>query len=202
MASLNEILRFNKEFVENKQYEPYKTSKFPDKKILILTCMDTRLIELLPKAMNLRNGDAKIIKSAGAMVAHPFGGIMRSILVAVYELQADEVYVIGHYDCGMSTVDPYLMVDHMIEKGISEEIIKSIKYSGIDLIEWLRGFGDVEKNVLNSVDIIRNHPLFPKNTPVHGLVMNPETGKLDLLTNGHEYLGNKWYNDWTLSPSA
>jgi len=41
MASLNEILRFNKEFVENKQYEPYKTSKFPDKKILILTCMDT-----------------------------------------------------------------------------------------------------------------------------------------------------------------
>ena len=88
--------------------------------------MDTRLIELLPKAMNLRNGDAKIIKSAGAMVAHPFGGIMRSILVAVYELQADEVYVIGHHDCGMSTVDPYLMVDHMIEKGISQEIIKSL----------------------------------------------------------------------------
>jgi len=188
MASLNEILRFNKEFVEQKQYVPYITDKFPNKKIVILTCMDTRLIELLPKAMNLRNGDAKIIKSGGAMVAHPFGGIMRSILVAVYELQADEVYVIGHHDCGMSRVDPHLMIEHMKQRGVSQEIIKSIKYSGIDLVEWLRGFGDVEKNVLNSVDIIRNHPLFPKSTPVHGLVMHPETGKLDLLTNGHEYL--------------
>lgn len=52
--------------------------------------------------MNMRNGDVKIVKSAGALVAHPFGSIMRSILVAVYELNADEVCVIGHYDCGMS----------------------------------------------------------------------------------------------------
>ena len=67
--------------------------------------MDTRLTELLPKAMNLKNGDAKIIKSAGAVVTHPFGGIMRSLIVAVYELQADEVYIVGHHDCGMSSVD-------------------------------------------------------------------------------------------------
>lgn len=62
--------------------------------------MDTRLVELLPHALNLRNGDVKIVKNAGALVSHPFGSIMRSILVAVYELQADEVCVIGHHDCG------------------------------------------------------------------------------------------------------
>ena len=49
--------------------------------------MDTRLTELLPRSMNLRNGDAKIIKSAGAVVTHPFGGIMRSIIIAVYEFK-------------------------------------------------------------------------------------------------------------------
>ncbi|SIC35439.1 Carbonic anhydrase [Mycobacteroides abscessus subsp. abscessus] len=70
--------------------------------MVILTCMDTRLLELLPKAINVANGDVKIIKNAGALVAHPFGSIMRSILVAVYQLQADEVFVIGHHDCGMS----------------------------------------------------------------------------------------------------
>lgn len=70
--------------------------------MVVLTCMDTRLVELLPKAMNLHNGDAKIIKNAGAIVSHPFGSIMRSIIVAVYELDADEVFVIGHYDCGMT----------------------------------------------------------------------------------------------------
>ena len=91
MTILSEILDFNDTFVTEKQYEQYATTKFPDKRIVILTCMDTRLTELLPKAMNLKNGDAKIIKSAGAVVTHPFGGIMRSILIAVYELQADEV---------------------------------------------------------------------------------------------------------------
>ena len=45
---INEIMEYNKKFVENKAYEPYLTSKYPDKKLAILTCMDTRLIELLP----------------------------------------------------------------------------------------------------------------------------------------------------------
>ena len=39
---IDEILKYNKEFVEEKKYEQYKTSKYPDKKIAIITCMDTR----------------------------------------------------------------------------------------------------------------------------------------------------------------
>lgn len=187
-SSLNEILGFNESFVNLKQYEPYITSKYPDKKSVILTCMDTRLVELLPKAMNMRNGDVKIVKSAGAQVSHPFGSVMRSILVAVYELKADEVYVIGHHDCGMSAIDPELMIEHMIQRGINEDIINTVKYSGIDLVEWLRGFGDVSTSVLKSVEILRNHPLMPKLTPVHGLVIDPNTGKLDLLADGNAYL--------------
>ena len=105
MTILSEILSFNEGFVAEKEYEQYSTTKFPNKRIVILTCMDTRLTELLPKAMNLRNGDAKVIKSAGAVVTHPFGGIMRSILISIYELKADEVYIIGHHDCGMSSID-------------------------------------------------------------------------------------------------
>ena len=30
---IDEILKYNKEFVEEKKYEQYKTSKYPDKKI-------------------------------------------------------------------------------------------------------------------------------------------------------------------------
>ena len=187
-SSLNEILSFNESFVKFKQYEPFITSKFPDKKIVILTCMDTRLVELLPKALNMRNGDAKIVKSAGAQVSHPFGAIMRSLLVAVYELKADEVYVIGHHDCGMSSVDPELMISHMKERGITDDVMHTVQYSGIDLVEWLRGFGDVSTSVLKSVEIIRQHPLMPKGTPVHGLVMDPNTGKLDLITDGDKYV--------------
>lgn len=63
MVSLTSILEHNQRFVSEKKYEPYKTTKFPSKKLVIVTCMDTRLTELLPQAMGLKNGDAKIVKT-------------------------------------------------------------------------------------------------------------------------------------------
>jgi carbonic anhydrase len=186
MSLLNEILSFNHEFVIEKQYEPYITTKFPDKHIVILTCMDTRLVELLPKAMNFKNGDVKIVSSAGAVINHPFGGIMRSLLVAVYELRANEVYIIGHYDCGMSSIKPEQMLKKMIDRGITQETINMLNYSGVELDDWLRGFTDVQQTVKHSVDMVRNHPLMVKDIPVHGLVINPATGRLDVVVNGNE----------------
>lgn len=186
MTILSEILEFNREFVNEKQYEQYETTKFPDKRIVILTCMDTRLTELLPKAMNLKNGDAKIIKSAGAVVTHPFGGIMRSILVAVYELGADEVYIIGHHDCGMSSINTDSIVSKMVNRGVDESLFSTLKYSGINMKEWLRGFSDVTESVKRSVDVVRNHPLMDKSVPVHGLVAHPDTGLLDMIVDGYE----------------
>lgn len=186
MSMLNQILEYNTEFVENKEYEQFITTKFPDKKIVILTCMDTRLFEMLPKAMNLKNGDVKIVKSAGAVINHPFGGIMRSLFVAVYELNADEVYIIGHYDCGMSAIDPQSILSKIKARGIDEKTIEMMRYSGVDLEEWFRGFDDVTESVRHSVNMVRNHPLMDNTVPVHGLVIDPTTGKLDLIVNGNE----------------
>ena len=56
---IEDILEYNKRFVENKGYEKYITNKYPDKKIAILSCMDTRLTELLPAALGIKNGDVK-----------------------------------------------------------------------------------------------------------------------------------------------
>ena len=61
-AMIDQIMEYNKKFVENKGYEPFLTSKYPDKKLAILTCMDTRLIELLPAALGIKNGDAMFIQ--------------------------------------------------------------------------------------------------------------------------------------------
>ncbi len=63
--------------------------------------MDTRMVELLPRALGLKNGDAKLIKNAGAVVTHPWGSVMRSLLVAVLELKVKEIMVVARYDCGM-----------------------------------------------------------------------------------------------------
>lgn len=181
MNNINDILSYNKEFVQNRKYEKYSTSKYPNKRMVIVTCMDTRLTELLPKALNLKNGDAKIIKNAGAIVTQPFGNIMRSILVALYELQADEVFVIGHTNCGMTGINPEHIIQHMEERGVSNETITTLKHSGLNLMRWLTGFDNVRDSVLNSVSIIRNHPLLPANILIHGLIIDSETGELELV---------------------
>ena len=187
LSSLYDIINYNKEFVASKKYVAFETTKFPNKKMVILSCMDTRLIELLPKALNLKNGDAKIIKNAGAVVAHPFGSIMRSILIAIYELKAEEVYVIGHLGCGMSDVNPESVISKMIDAGISEDTINSLEYTGVDINNWLHGFGCVYESVRESVKSIKEHPLMP-NVPVHGLIMDPSTGGLELVVDGNNNL--------------
>lgn len=186
MSLLEEILAYNEEFVREKKYEEFITTKFPDKKVVILTCMDTRLFELLPKAMNLKNGDVKQLKSAGAIINSPFGGIMRSIFVAVYELNADEIYIIGHHDCGMSAIKPESILNKMKERGIEQKTIDTVKYSGVNLEKWLYGFEDVADSVMHSVMMVKNHPLMSKSIPVHGLIIDPTTGKLDVVYDGNK----------------
>lgn len=182
MSIVPDLLKFNRTFVEEKQYEAYLTDKFPDKKIAILTCMDTRLIELLPKALGLKNGDAKFIKNAGAILTQPFGSAMRSILVAVYELGAREVLVIGHHGCGMTDLDTKGMVNKFTEYGgIDPLAIETLEKAGIRMDKFLRGFGSAEEGVMHSVRMIRKHPLFPKAIPVHGFVMDPVTGELEVI---------------------
>ena len=66
--------------------------------------------------------------------------------------------------------------------------IDIINYSSLDLREWLRGFGDVTTSVLKSVELVRTHPLMPKGVPVHGLIIDPNTGRLDLVRDGNKHL--------------
>ena len=175
------MLEFNKKFVAEKQYEKFTSSKYPDKKIAILTCMDTRLVELLPAALNIKNGDVKMIKNAGGVVTNPFGSVIRSLLVSIIELGVTEVMVIGHTDCGVQHIDSDMMIHHMKERGVTQESIDLMSYCGIDFEKWLAGFDDVETSVRETVHTIVHHPLMPKDIHVGGYVINTETGELTVI---------------------
>ena len=58
--------------------------------------MDTRLSVLLQEAIGLKNGDAKIIKNAGAIIPSLWDSAMRSLIVAVNELGVKEIMVVAH----------------------------------------------------------------------------------------------------------
>ncbi|WNY23062.1 Carbon disulfide hydrolase [Methanimicrococcus hongohii] len=181
MSLINEILEFNKNFVENKEYETFNTTRFPSKRIAVLSCMDTRLTELLPAALNFKNGDIKIITNAGAMITHPYGSVMRSMLVAIYELGVREIMVIGHYGCGMKNLDGCELIRKMRAHNIPKENIEAVLADGVDIHKWLDGFEDSEKSVMETVNVIKNHPLIPAEVEVFGFLIDPHTGKLDRL---------------------
>ncbi len=181
MSYVNEVLEFNREFVKNKEYEQYATTKYPNKKIAVLSCMDTRLTELLPAALGFKNGDIKIIKNAGGVISHPFGSAMRSLLVAIYELNVEEIFVVGHYDCGMQSLQPQRMIKKMKQRGISEKELDMIEYCGVDLEHWFKGFEDPAESVAATVGVIVHHPLIPKDIKVAGFVIDPLTGQLDVV---------------------
>lgn len=179
MPLLDEILDSNRQFVEERERP---MTRDPAKKIAIFTCMDTRLVDFLEPAMGLKRGDAKVIKNAGNTIIDPFGGVVRSLVVAIYVLGCQEIYVIGHRDCGMSQLNEDLLEQQMLERGVPAEVLANLHVS---LHEWVGAFHDPHRNVINVVNGLRVNPLIPKDVPVHGLMFDPSNGKLHLLSNGY-----------------
>lgn len=175
MGSINQVLAYNREYVASKGYEKHLTDKFPDKKLAVLSCMDTRLSVLLQDALGLKNGDAKIIKNAGAVIPSPWDSAMRSLIVAVYELGVTEIMVVAHTTCGACHMHFAHFREEMLRRGIPEA---ALERKDIDLNAWLEGFHDTEKSVRDTVAAIVDHPLIPSDVTVRGFIIDSATGEL------------------------
>jgi carbonic anhydrase len=179
MPLLDEILDHNARWVAERERP---LSKAPQKKAVIFTCMDTRLVDFLEPALGIQRGDAQIIKNAGNTLVDPGGGVVRSLVVALHVLGCEEILVIGHRDCGMAQVDAEALRGRMIEAGVPEKAIAALRPG---LSEWLGGFHDPLGNVERVVRLLRENPLIPPKVPVHGLMFDPAHGTLALLADGY-----------------
>ena len=180
--NIDQVLAFNRAYVAAKGYEKHLTDKFPDKKLAVLSCMDTRLSVLLQDALGLKNGDAKIIKNAGGLVISAFDSAMRSLIVAIYELGVQEIMVVAHSHCGAC----HMSFDHfhheMIARGVTDETLDTIWKCGVDLHQWLEGFKDTPTSVRKTVETIKTHPLVPRDIVVRGFIIDSETGMLEEIS--------------------
>ena len=175
MGNIDNVLAFNREYVATKGYERHITDKFPDKKLAVLSCMDTRLSVLLQEALGLKNGDAKVIKNAGAVIPSPWDSAMRSLIVAVYELGVTEIMVVAHTTCGACHMSFHHFKEEMLKRGIPAS---ELERTDVDLNDWLEGFHDTEKSVRTTVATIVNHPLIPSDVVVRGFIIDSTTGEL------------------------
>ncbi|ACV24471.1 beta-class carbonic anhydrase [Methanocaldococcus fervens] len=143
----------------------------PRKKLAIVTCMDARLVNFLSEKLGIKKGDAKVIKNAGNVITED---VIRSLVVAIYCLDVERVMVVGHTDCGMKSVDAEEIKKKMLERGANPYFTPNLKC-------WLNKIDDEEKNVIEGVNIIKNHPAIPKDVTVEGYIIDVETGELKKL---------------------
>lgn len=175
---IEKIKEYNREYVKSGEYRHHQAEKYPRKKIAVVTCMDTRLLTLLPTAMGIKNGDVIMIKNASGLVVDPYSDSMRSILISVYELGVEKVMIIAHTNCGVEGLEASHMYSAMKKRGIEEGVIEEVKKSGVDLDNWFTGFTHIEDAVSESVRTVADHPLLPSGIEVAGFVMDTVTGEL------------------------
>lgn len=176
MTNIDKVVAYNREFVAKKGYEKHLTDKYPDRKLAVLSCMDTRLSVLLQEALGLKNGDAKIIKNAGAVIPGPWDSAMRSLIVAVYELGVEEIMVVAHTGCGACHMSFAHFKEEMLKRGIPQA---ELSRSDVDLDAWLEGFHDTEASVRATLNAIKKHPLMPADVTVRGFIIDSATGALE-----------------------
>ena len=181
--TLDQPLEANAAFLAQPPAALYRGGTTPKRPIVIVSCIDTRLVGLLEPALGIERGDAKI---AGAQVRHPFGSAMHSILIAIHFLDAAEVVVIARHDCGRQRVGRAGLLPQMRRRGIAAETIRVVERSGIDLERFMQPFDSVYDSVRASVSLVAEHPFVAgARIPVHGLVIDPGTGRLERVVDGY-----------------
>ncbi|HYB02681.1 MAG TPA: carbonic anhydrase [Ktedonobacteraceae bacterium] len=179
---IDEILAYNEQFV--KEHRLPIIGHAPRKRMAVVTCMDCRLVQMFEQALGLERGDVLELRTAGATISEPernsgLNDLIRSLAGGIYLLGVREVAVIGHTQCGLGKVDPTALIASMQALGVDPQPL--IEKAGPK--SWIGAFDDVHVNVKEVVDVIRSSPYLPK-IPVHGLVIDIETGKLEMVERG------------------
>jgi carbonic anhydrase len=137
----------------------------PARKLAVLACMDARLDPA--KVLGLNEGDAHVIRNAGGVVSDD---ALRSLAISQNLLGTEEIILIHHTDCGMLTFT-------------DDEFAEKLEAETGETPEWrAHAFDDLDTNVRDSIDKIRNSPFVPRTDNVRGFVYEVETGALREVT--------------------
>jgi carbonic anhydrase len=159
----------------------------PRKQLAVVTCMDCRLVQMFEQALGLERGDVLELRTAGATISEPERAgaatdLIRSLAGGIYLLGVREVMVVGHTQCGLAHADLAALIATMQALGVDpQNLIEREKLGDKEgLLRWLGAFNDVHVNVREVTSVIRGSPYLPR-LPVHGLVIDINTGKLTLV---------------------
>ncbi|MFC3885574.1 carbonic anhydrase [Bacillus songklensis] len=154
------------------------------KKVLFVIGMEHKLERLIKQATNVNPENIIILQSYEPVISQPFDDLMRDIIVAVYQENVEEIFVVATKDDQKNTGN---ILNKIYENKGLQEKIQTLDYlfkncmpefpEG-NISEWLEGSETLTDGVQNSVNVIRHHPLMPSYVKVTELFIDKENEKL------------------------
>jgi carbonic anhydrase len=150
--------------------------------LVALTCIDPRLNRFFPGVLGLPEEQFIWLRNAGNIIFDSMSSMMRTLALGCAIKGGREIAIIGHTDCKVRQTSISALTDLLKGLGIDRSHLPE------NLTEFFGLFASERQNVLRGVEFIRNSPLIGPKIPVHGLLVDIETGKLEWLVNGYEAL--------------
>jgi len=160
MSVIDEVLIANEQYART--HELRRLTPRPERKLAILTCMDTRLSI---RTLGLKTGDAHIIRNAGGIVTDDS---LRSLLISHHLLGTEEFMIINHTDCGLMQASEQDLRRRIQNRSGTAAIAPAFFYA----------FQNIDENVRHQLQKLRTHPWIPKSIILRGFVYDVTTGLL------------------------
>ncbi|HVU33345.1 MAG TPA: carbonic anhydrase [Opitutaceae bacterium] len=148
--------------------------------IAALTCIDARLNHVLPDALGIPEEHFIWLRNAGNIITGPLSSTMRSLALACAVKGAKEIAIIGHSDCLVGKTTAMQILDRLAAMGVDRHKLPD------NVVEYFGLFASERQNVIRGVEIARSSPLIGSKVPVHGLLIDLGTGRVEWVVNGYE----------------
>ena len=152
--------------------------------VIALTCVDPRLNAFFPNALALPAEQFIWLRNAGNLITGTLSSTMRSLALACAVKGGREIAIIGHTDCLICRTTALALLEKFKALGIERSQLPE------NVMEFFGMFGSERQNVIKACDYVRSSPLIAPKIPVHGLLLDLETGKLEWLVNGYQTLAS------------
>jgi carbonic anhydrase len=154
-----------------------------------LTCIDARLNPLIPEVLGIPEEQFIWLRNAGNIITSSLSSTMRSLALACAVKGAKEIAILGHTDCQVCKTTTMQLLERFKHLGIERNLLPE------NLSEYFGMFASERQNVIKACDFVRRSPLIGRQIPVHGVIVDIGTGKLEWLVNGYQTfatMSDKW----------
>ncbi len=158
MSVIDELLAHNRAYAETFD-GPLPLP--PSRRLAVVACMDSRMDVF--RILGLGAGEAHVIRNAGGVITEDE---IRSLSISQHLMGTIEIVLIHHTDCGMLNFNDADFKDRLLtDVGVKPD--------------WeSESFSDLDGDVRQSMQRIKNSPFIPHTDNVRGFVFDVATGLL------------------------